>query len=404
MAVALGVAAGLCLPSTVLGALVITEVMYDVPGTDTGREWIEVQNIGAEPVDLSAWKLFEANVAHKIAAVGPAIIPAGSFAVIADVPDKFIADTSGFSGLLFDSAFSLSGTGEPLSLRDPAGVGGEAVAYDPSIGAAGDGLSLQRTESAWIAAAPTPGSKTTATESNHAPDEESEEVAGSSAGTASSKGAVSAHASQADANTASDAADLLVTSGRPRLGFVGVPLSFEAKLKSSKTAKSIDELDHFWSMGDGTVRAGRQVWHTYLYPGEYTVVLNSGASASRAVSKVAVRIIEPKVSIREANPEFIEIQNEAEYELNVGGWIVETKGVRFAIGDDTLVAPHGSLRLPSLVTHLGGLREYVRLSVPVGKTMSLVRIDAPQELLVSLPDGLDETAFTERLKRYLEAR
>jgi hypothetical protein len=48
-ALALSFCAG---PSIVCAQMVITEVMYDVEGTDSGREWIEIQNIGTENIDL----------------------------------------------------------------------------------------------------------------------------------------------------------------------------------------------------------------------------------------------------------------------------------------------------------------------------------------------------------------
>ena len=46
--------------------ILINEVMYDVEGTDTDREWIEVYNDGSESVDLSTYKLFEANTNHGL--------------------------------------------------------------------------------------------------------------------------------------------------------------------------------------------------------------------------------------------------------------------------------------------------------------------------------------------------
>ena len=46
--------------------VVINEIMYDVEGTDTGREWIEVYNDSDAPVDLSAFKFFEADTNHEI--------------------------------------------------------------------------------------------------------------------------------------------------------------------------------------------------------------------------------------------------------------------------------------------------------------------------------------------------
>ncbi len=44
--------------------VVISEIMYDVSGSDTDREWVEVYNNSSSAVDFTSWKLFEANTNH----------------------------------------------------------------------------------------------------------------------------------------------------------------------------------------------------------------------------------------------------------------------------------------------------------------------------------------------------
>ena len=46
--------------------VVINEIMYDLEGTDTGREWIEIYNNSNSSVDLSSYKLFEADTNHEL--------------------------------------------------------------------------------------------------------------------------------------------------------------------------------------------------------------------------------------------------------------------------------------------------------------------------------------------------
>jgi len=40
-----------------VAGLVISEVLYDPPGADNGREWVELYNAGGVPIDLAAWSL-----------------------------------------------------------------------------------------------------------------------------------------------------------------------------------------------------------------------------------------------------------------------------------------------------------------------------------------------------------
>jgi hypothetical protein len=140
--------------------IVISEIMYDLPGNDTDREWIEIHNVGNVPVDLSAWKFFEGGVNHKLNFYGAsAILDPQGFAVIADDAEKFLLDWPLFDGLLIDSSFSLKNDpGEELSLKDENGEIVEKLAYDKSAGAAGDGRSLMRKDdNSWSPGDPTPG-------------------------------------------------------------------------------------------------------------------------------------------------------------------------------------------------------------------------------------------------------
>src|SRR3989344_3911678 len=144
-------------PQVVHGQVVISEIMYDLEGTDTGREWVEIHNTSGVDVDLSSWKFFESETNHGLTvAQGSGVVPASGFAVIADTPAKFLADWSGYSGVLFDSSFSLSNTGELLSLKNGDAVV-DTVSYASDQGALGDGNSLQKSGSSWLPATPTPG-------------------------------------------------------------------------------------------------------------------------------------------------------------------------------------------------------------------------------------------------------
>jgi hypothetical protein len=46
----------LSIPAT-FGDILITEIMYNASGPDTGFEWVEIYNSGDAPVDLTGWKL-----------------------------------------------------------------------------------------------------------------------------------------------------------------------------------------------------------------------------------------------------------------------------------------------------------------------------------------------------------
>ncbi|MFN4181507.1 MAG: lamin tail domain-containing protein, partial [Candidatus Paceibacteria bacterium] len=125
--------------------VIITEIMYDVSGTDTDREWLEIYNAGEEGVDISKYKFFESSANHALSLFeGEAVLPKGGYAIIASNPTKFKTDWPAFTGVLFDSSFSLSNEGETLVIKDGNLEVTNEVTYDTSLGAGGDGRSLSK--------------------------------------------------------------------------------------------------------------------------------------------------------------------------------------------------------------------------------------------------------------------
>ncbi len=139
-------------------ALIISEIMYDLSGSDTNREWIEIYNDQGGAIDLTGWKFFEAGTNHGLNLVSGSIsLNQGDYALIVKDPDVFLADHPNFNGTLLDSSFSLSNTGESLAMKDSSLNIVNEVNYSSSWGAAGNGNSLQYKADSWCEGSPTPG-------------------------------------------------------------------------------------------------------------------------------------------------------------------------------------------------------------------------------------------------------
>lgn len=134
---------------TFAGDIIINEIMYDLSGTDTDREWIEIYNTGISSVDLSNWRFKEGGTNHTLIQYqGGLSLASGDYAVIVDNPSVFLNDHSGFSGIIIDSSFSLSNTGETLTiLEGDLSTVSDEVAYQSSWGGSGTGGSLERKSS-----------------------------------------------------------------------------------------------------------------------------------------------------------------------------------------------------------------------------------------------------------------
>jgi hypothetical protein len=129
-------------------AVQISEIMYDLEGSDSGYEWVEVYNDGA-PIDLCTIRFYEQETNHYIKGAD-CQLASGEYVIVADRPENLDFDCK-----VLDSAFSLSNTGELLCLRD-AEEDLFCVEYSSSLGASGNGDSLQFVDDVWRSSASTP--------------------------------------------------------------------------------------------------------------------------------------------------------------------------------------------------------------------------------------------------------
>ncbi len=132
--------------------------MYDVVGADTGREWVELYNDGDEEINLAEYKFYEGEVNHKMTLVqGGVVLPPKSYAILVANEVKWKADWPNFGGIILDSTFSLSNTGESLEIKDKDLKTIDKYSYNSLLGGSEDGKSLQKIGGSWVASRPTPG-------------------------------------------------------------------------------------------------------------------------------------------------------------------------------------------------------------------------------------------------------
>lgn len=136
----------------------ITEIMYDLDGADTNREWIEIKNTGNSTLDLSKWFFFSDNTKHVLVPQSQTNILEGGYAVIVQNVLQFKNDWSSYGGLIFDSSWTgFKNSGEAISLRDSDLNIVSPVNFSSAQGGAGDGYSLQKINGDWVGSKPTPG-------------------------------------------------------------------------------------------------------------------------------------------------------------------------------------------------------------------------------------------------------
>lgn len=126
----------------------ITEIMYDLSGSDSNHEWVELKNIGSEAVEIiggsgaGSWRFFvDSN--HILST--STVLAAGEYLVVVQDTNVFLTDHPGFGNKIVESSFSLNNTSGALALRiESSGEKWSEILYENTWGGSGNGKSLEK--------------------------------------------------------------------------------------------------------------------------------------------------------------------------------------------------------------------------------------------------------------------
>ena len=374
-------------PSALYAQVIISEIMYDLAGTDS-NEWIEVQNTSAQSIDLSTWKFFEGNSNHGLTAYqGDPNIPANGFAIIAHDPTAFKSEFAAFTGVIFDSSFSLSNTtGETLIIRDGTLSDIDSVSYTPDKGGNGDGNSLQKIGSDWDASLPTPGASNS---SNTAVSQENSQA--NSQTTQTNSNSVSTYTSSATEFTSSTKQNTFsVSIGKDRLAAVSNPVEFKAEVKNAD-GYSGRTASFMWTLGDGSMKSGQAVTYNYRYPGDYIVVLNASRAGEDVVARVHVKVVDPNIAASAQSDGSVKVENFAKDDINLSEWRIESFGKYFVFPEDTIVKGQSSITIPSEVA---GLTINPLIPLQIRNPMGLLY--TPKQFAVHTEQSVESTTINQK--------
>jgi len=325
------------IPIVSFAGVIITEIMYDPDGNDTGREWVEIYNNGDEDIDITNWRFEEADTNHKLKLFsGDGIISAGGYGVIADNPEMFLGDFPIFSGVLFDSSFSLrqqNQIGEMISLKDAELNIFDTVIYDPLIGGGNDGNSLQLSGGVWIAAIPTPGAPSLGVQEEDAPEEIPLD-------------AQSAVSSGGNAVWIIDENEISVRATAPKTLVAGAPGEFRG-VAYGFSGEQLEKAKYAWAFGDGAYEFGQSIFHTYKHPGSYVVFLSAESGKYFAADRITLAVGEANIIISDARAGkngFIELTNKSNTEIDLSGWIIFVGTEKRILPKNTILLQNSSVK------------------------------------------------------------
>lgn len=343
--------------SFALAGLEITEVMYDASGTDTNNEWIEVHNTGTNSLDLSTFSVADFDTAwhfHTIVPDTVSTLAGGAYAIIttsSKLPDfisNFKSKWNSINPLFFRASFSLPNeSGEISTSSDKKSIESD-ISYGKTMGAAGDGNTLQNIGGVWKSSLPTPGEMNKLSDNGNSDNNQSN--------SSSSGGTVSINSSYVNKSTAK--AELSVTILTPSIATTGVDLRIESQVTYGSTVYKAGKL--LWNFGDGSTfeqELFEPIVHKYKYPGDYVITVSymkyKDIKIPDATDRTIITVSNPGIaisSIGDSNDFYVELSNTSDFELSLSDWVLENNDQVFKIPEGTIILPHKKLMFGNELT------------------------------------------------------
>ena len=341
-------------PFLAKASVYISEIMYDVEGSDDKKEWVEIYNDTVGEINLKDWRFYDGsnhilNEPPANGGRGSLVLPAYSYAILSSDATTTVANYPAYSGAVIDTVMSLGNTSETLKIIDASGAILDTVSYNSSMGANGDGNSLQKINGVWSAKSPTFGyANASSAQSSSSSSQENQSSSASISSSSSSAAEVVASGSVAY-NYKSE--QISAKAGEDKTAVAGADIVLEGNALGFKK-EPLQNARYLWTLGDGSYKEGKNIRHVYKYTGNYIAVLNVSSGDISASDRLNIKVIPNELQIIDAKNEFIKLKNKSGVILDVSGWFLKAGGAIFKFPDYSLVAANSELIISSDISKL----------------------------------------------------
>ncbi len=329
-------------------AVAINEIAWMGTAASANAEWMELENTGSAPVDITGWHLVASNGSPSITLAGT--IAASGFFLLERTSDASVPSVT--ADQIYTGA--LTNSGATLTLTDTSGN-----TIDQVIGGAnwvdigGDNANketAQRTASGWETAAATP----------HAVNAGVSIQSNSNTGSTPTTSSVAASTTESASIVHSSLGvpeylpipTLRIVSGGNRTLSSGADVAFSAAVYDSKSNKRDDAIITY-AFGDGMRRTGASVFHRYYSSGEYVVVVHATtADGGDALAENIITVQDANIKITSVTPRGITLANSGTRTLDLSFWRLSEGGQEFTIPADTQILAGRTILFPSQVIEL----------------------------------------------------
>src|SRR3989338_10626501 len=125
-------------PFLAKASVYISEIMYDLEGSDDKKEWIEIYNNTAGEINLKDWRFYDGsnhilNEPPANGGKGSLIMTAYNYAILSSDATTTVANYPAYSGADIDTVMSLGNTSETLKIIDANGAIVDTFSYISSM-------------------------------------------------------------------------------------------------------------------------------------------------------------------------------------------------------------------------------------------------------------------------------
>lgn len=308
-------------------ALVINEIMSNPIGDDGGREWIELYNETADPVDMAGLTIsIKGGTPSIVTSVsGGAVIPPLGYAIIGSVVSgvtKFALEYPSYSGPLLKSSISLVNTGvTSVDVR----LNGSIVSNISSYTGAKEGFTYSLFQNSYSVAVATPGK---------------ENQAGSTSSDVDTGTSTIMNNQTTIPQMSPPSSDIVLILPFEKMVVAGAPTRYSVYAQTT-AGKAIDNLTYTWAFGDGGQKTGSSTLYKYFYPGRYIAQVEATNGLVLGVGRTSIRVVSPDIFVSSVQTgkygSYVVLINPNTYNLDISEWRLSIDGAIFPFPKNTLL-------------------------------------------------------------------
>lgn len=320
--------------------VVISEIVYDPEGADTGNEWVELFNAGSSAVNITGWKINDGsnhvfNEPGENGSKGSMSISSGGYLILAGDALLF-AQTYPSVANVIDTVLSMSNAGDTVTLINAEAATVDILAYgeDAAPSAALHRVSVGGTTLS--VGAPTPGTGSLS----------------ASAQTGVETSTTTQTQTQSQSQTSGGGSypvepQIIADAGKDKVVVVGADIALAGKaFKKTGEPMGPSGVRFLWNFGDGKTAEGAQVMHRWAHPGRYAVTLDVSANVYSASHRIIVTAKEAQFALATLPDGSAVIENRSPDELDLSFWFVRDGVSHFALPEDTVILVGEKIIIP----------------------------------------------------------